>query len=97
MKNPNSATGLQGRWVSIPNREYYHIGQVTLSFGHYHLNQESGPPNRAPPWSRLVTSDELCTDETFIFDSEDEMAAWLKWLETPDDGGQPRVVAMRKE
>jgi hypothetical protein len=92
MTNKQTLTGL---WLHIPNgADHYHIGEVVLSIGKYHLIKIH-PPN-GPPWSRIMMSKELCDDEIFIFDSEEAMNAWMKFLETPDDG-RPKVVNLRKD
>jgi hypothetical protein len=85
----NNTTGLLGLWVIIPDGDGYSLaGRITASIGdHHHLIRMNGPM----PASKLVTSDALCAAETFIFDTEDELLAWLE----PDDD-KPRVVPMRR-
>jgi len=48
--------------------------------------------NGPAPASKLVTSDALT--ETYIFDTEAELLAFLEWDPDPD---KPRVVPIRKE
>jgi hypothetical protein len=102
MSNNDNATSLIGHWVYILDGEYGKAGQITLSFGTDYLLVRIRPHNDAPPSSELMAADDLCSDQTAdryisIFDTEAELDAYLKWLDTPDDDGKPRVVSMRKD
>jgi hypothetical protein len=97
MPNPNAIPaplpGLVGRWVFVPMPEDAEMGltgQIETSLGDYHLIRmrgHSGCP------SRLLSSDTLCGEFVYIFDTEAQLDAWV---ESEPAGSPPRVVPFRK-
>ena len=92
MFNRTKRSKLPGHWVLIPDGDdgFSLAGRITLSVGDHHLIKFNGPM----PSSRLLTSDALCADGVFIFDTDAELEAWLEW---EPDGDGPRIVPIRKE
>jgi hypothetical protein len=90
------ATGLLGLWVVFPDPgdgEYSQTGQVTLSIGDHHLVKIHPPKNGVPPFSKLMSSEALAADNIYIFDTREELEAFMAF--NPDDD-KPRVVSMRR-
>jgi hypothetical protein len=88
-----SGPGLIGHWLLYPepNTDNGLTGQIVTSVGDYHLVKMRGDSG----YSRLLTSDTLCAADTYLFDSEAQLDAWLSW-EPPDGFDGPRVVPIRK-
>jgi hypothetical protein len=99
-KAKSNATGLLGRWVLHILDGEYKVGQIALSVGPDHHLVGMRPHNGAPPWSQLMTSDDLCSDQTKgqhinIFDTEAELDAWLEWMNAPGDLSRRRNLKPR--
>src|ERR1700726_1406680 len=91
---------LIGKWITVNNpddNEYFMDGQISegigTEFGLVRMRNVKGGPSaelfRIFPIALLFHG--------FLFETEGELDRYLKWLDTPDDDGRPRVVAIRKE
>jgi hypothetical protein len=92
MTKPNTLPGLSGHWLFFPEPDTDNglTGQIEMSIGDFHLVKMRGDSGV----SMLLASATLCGADTYLFDTEEQLNAWLK----PDgfDGGS-RVVPIRKE
>jgi hypothetical protein len=91
---------LVGRWVHLSEGDHYRNGQITLSLGTSHHLIKWLPFNDGPNLSNLLRSDDLCTDEkedrwVCFFDSENELNAWMAWINTPSTDKKPRIVELK--
>jgi hypothetical protein len=95
MTNNDNATGLAGMWCLIPDGECTLKGELRASIGsNHHLVKIHTPKNGVPPFSQLMTSDDLCADDVMFFDSETDLEMFVSW---EPDGGGPRVVNLRPQ
>src|SRR5882762_5815312 len=92
---------LVGRWVHLSDEGYYKLGQVILSLGTTHHLVKWRPNDKGGPQSsELVCIDDFCVDESKeyyvqFFDTEEELDAWLAWMNTPSDDKKPKIVTLK--
>lgn len=75
---------MKGKYVFIGGEEYYNYGEIE-EFGEGYilvrLRSIVGPPSL-----KLFTLNSLSDNEdVFFFNYEEELRAWLEWLETPGE------------
>jgi hypothetical protein len=97
-----TGTTLVGRWIHILRGEYSRCGQITMEVGTGHYLVRFRSHDDTPSLCSLLTIAELCDDigaDYYVahFETEEELNAWEKWMETPHDDGRPRVVKMNQE
>lgn len=85
-----------GKWALISNEEYYNSGQVIEVLNEFFLlvRIRSPGPSRIGLFEFPMLSYE--TDSAF-FDTEEELDAFIKWLDTPEGESKLKVVPIKKE
>lgn len=75
---------LLNKFIFLERKDYYQSGQITAQACDcvYLVKLD---PGEGPPVSVLVTISEMLAADCFIFDTHEEMEAWLAWVERDDE------------
>lgn len=81
-----------GHWIHISseNWEYYHIGEIiAMEQSHYlvKIRHDEGPHTM-----RLYSIDQLSKDESFLFATEQDLNAWMNWLDEPSKSKEFKLM-----
>jgi hypothetical protein len=81
-------------WVFIDvDEEYFKVGKITSFIGDDFVVvklQKDDLPDR----SELFSLENLANGTTLLFETEEELTAWIAWLETPSENNKPRLVSI---
>ena len=89
-----------GKWILINEEEYYNVGEIIKVIevvGEMYFLVRVRPVSGSPPSQRIYFIGELTAESgSAVFDTEEEMDAYVSWLEAPDES-KPRIVSMREK
>jgi hypothetical protein len=85
-------------YVFIGSEEYYNYGKVIDKTGDNYLLVRFNP-TVGPPTLKLFSLSFLSdNDDVFFFDYEEELDAWVNWLETPnEETAKFKVLQFKKD
>lgn len=86
-------------FIYIGDGEYYNHGRIVgeLENKYILVNLQA---SLGPPTTKLYSFEELSDNENmFFFKTQEALADWLEWLETPSENSEPKlkIVNFKKE
>lgn len=86
-----------GKWVLIDSGEHYNTGQIADVVCECFVLVKIRPFNDVPPRMALFDLSSLMDDScSSFFNTEQELDAFVTWLDTPQEG-KLKVVAINKK